>query len=99
MLTSKSMCDELSGPEEPKGPAGQKLRRERICNAEPGTAPILKTGRSVESLCEKQLDAYSPSPSSQGAGLPVLGVETEAHEAHKTGWPGAELTFRPQTES
>lgn len=55
MLKAKSMCDELSGPEEPKGPAGEKLKRERICNAEPGIAPelkkpILKTGRSVESL-------------------------------------------------
>lgn len=68
------MCDELSGPEEPKVPAGEKLRRERICNAEPWNGselkkPILKTGSFVESLREEQLDAYIPPRYSQGQGF------------------------------
>lgn len=54
MLKAESMCDELSGPEEPKVPAGEKLSRERVVTgtwtSSRAEETNTETGRLVESL-------------------------------------------------
>lgn len=63
MLKPESLCGELSGPEELKVPARERNWEERDVMQNPGIAPelekqILKTERLIESLCEKQSNAY-----------------------------------------